>query len=257
MLKNRTAFLLSLAFWALVYPAEAYSQTRQPAGMLMTRPELTAAAERAEIASKGGDESMRLRNMTVAMSIRQRLREGDFQVGDRVVVSFTSDVLHSDTLVVRTGRVLELPGRIMVPLEGVLRSEVSDRVSTELMKYVKAEQVEVTPLMRVGILGDVAHPGYFAFASDLPITDAIMGAGGPTATADLDRSIVRRGNAVYRSTDETRAAIANGFTLDQFGLNAGDELVVGQRRESRSAPVIGLLAAFTSVATLFVALRHH
>jgi len=198
-----------------------------------------------------------LRNMTVAMSIRQRLREGDFQVGDRVVVSFTSDVLHSDTLVVRTGRVLELPGRIMVPLEGVLRSEVSDRVSTELMKYVKAEQVEVTPLMRVGILGDVAHPGYFAFASDLPITDAIMGAGGPTATADLDRSIVRRGNAVYRSTDETRAAIANGFTLDQFGLNAGDELVVGQRRESRSAPVIGLLAAFTSVATLFVALRHH
>jgi protein involved in polysaccharide export with SLBB domain len=256
MLKNRTAFFISLAFWGLVYPAEAYTQTRQPAGMLMTRPELTAAAERAEIASKGGDASMRLRNMTVAMSIRQRLREGDFQVGDRVVVSFTSDVLHSDTLVVRTGRVLELPGRIMVPLEGVLRSEVSDRVSTELMKYVKAEQVEVTPLMRVGILGDVAHPGYFAFASDLPITDAIMGAGGPTATADLDRSIVRRGNAVYRSTEETRAAIANGFTLDQFGLNAGDELVVGQRRESRSAPLIGLLAAVTSVATLFVALRH-
>ena len=256
MLKNRTALLVTIVAGFIAAPIGLSAQARQPASLLMTRSELTAAAERAEIASKGGDASMRTKNMADAMSIRQRLRDGDFQVGDRVVVSFTSDVLHSDTLVVRTGRVLELPGRIMVSLNGVLRSEVSDRVSTELMKYVKAEQVEVTPLMRVGVLGDVAHPGYFAFASDLPITDAIMGAGGPTATADLDRSMVRRGNAIYRSTEETRTAIANGLTLDQFGLNAGDELVVGQRPESRTGPVLGLLAAITSVATLFVALRH-
>src|SRR2546430_6051229 len=204
MLKNRTAILVTLVAGVVIFPNGVSAQARQPAGLLMSRPELAAAAEKAEIASKGGDVSMRSRNMMIAASIRQRLRDGDFQVGDRVVVSFTSDVLHSDTLVVRTGRVLELPGRIMISLNGVLRSEVGERVSTELMKYVRAEQVEVTPLMRVGVLGDVARPGYFAFASDLPITDAIMGAGGPTATADLDRSVVRRGNAVYRTTAETR-----------------------------------------------------
>lgn len=255
MLKTSSTFLVIATGIALL-SRETFAQGRPAVSLLMTRPELTAAAERAEMAVKGGDPSLKTKNMVVAMSIRQRLRDGDFQVGDRIVVSFSADVMHSDTLVVRAGRVIELPGRIQVPLGGVLRSEVRERVATELMKYVRAEQIEVTPLMRVGVLGDVAHPGYFAFASDIPITDAIMGAGGPTATADLDRSIVRRGADVYRTTDETRTAIANGMTLDQFGLNAGDELVVGQRRESRSGALLGLVAALTSVATLFVALRH-
>lgn len=191
----------------------------------------------------------------VASSLRQRLRDGDFQIGDRLILSYVTDVSHTDTLIVRTGRMVELPGKIMVSLAGVLRSEVEERVSTELMKYVRAQQIEVTPLMRVGVLGDVAHPGFFAFASDIPLTDAIMGAGGPTATADLDRSVVRRGNVLYKSADETRAAIARGLTLDQFGLNAGDELVIGQRPNSRSGAILGLAAGVGSVLTLFVALR--
>src|SRR4029078_11601949 len=112
------------------------------------------------------------------------------------------------------------------------------------------------PLMRVGVLGDVAHPGFFAFASDLPLTDAIMGAGGPTATSDLDRSVVRRGTVVFKSADETRTAIARGLTLDQFGLTAGDELVVGQRPGSRSSAILGLIGGIGGLLTLVVALGH-
>ncbi len=193
----------------------------------------------------------------IAASLRQRLRDGDFAIGDRLVLSYVTDVSHTDTLTVRSGREVELPGKIMVSLTGVLRSELTDRVSTELLKYVRAEQIDVTPLMRVGVLGDVAHPGYFAFASDIPLTDVIMGAGGPTATADLDRSVVRRGNVVYKSAVETRAAIARGLTLDQFGLNAGDELVIGQRpSSSRTTAILGLVGGVGTVLTLFVALRH-
>jgi protein involved in polysaccharide export with SLBB domain len=109
--------------------------------------------------------------------------------------------------------------------------------------------------MRLGVLGEVARPGYFGFASDLPLTELIMGAGGPTAAADLERSIVRRGNRVYRSAEETRKAIGRGLTLDQFGLNAGDELVVGRRRDVNPTPIIGLLGALASVAAVFVALH--
>jgi polysaccharide export outer membrane protein len=192
----------------------------------------------------------------LAASIRQRLRDGDFQIGDRVVVTIVSDAVHRDTIVVRLGRLLELPDKIVVPLGGVLRSELHDRVSTEVLKYVKAQQIEVTPLMRVGILGEVTRPGYFAFASDLPLTDAIMGAGGPTPGADVDRSIVRRGTQDYRSEQETRKAIANGLTLDQFGLRAGDVLVIGRRHEFNPSQVIGMVGALGSVVAVFMALHH-
>jgi protein involved in polysaccharide export with SLBB domain len=109
--------------------------------------------------------------------------------------------------------------------------------------------------MRVGVLGAVTRPGYFAFASDIPLTDAIMGAGGPTGIADVKRSIVRRRNQQYRSAGETSKAIAGGLTLDQFGLSAGDEIVVGQRREFGTGSVLALTSALASVLALAITLR--
>lgn len=237
--------------------AETEGQTLASSGVLVSRAELTAAAAQADIAAGKGDPAARSRSAILAAAIRQRLRDGDFQVGDRVVVTITSDIVHRDTLVVRSGRFLELPGPILVPLSGVLRSELKDRVSTEVLKYVKAREIEVIPLMRLGVLGAVGRPGYFAFASDVPITDAIMGAGGPTVTADFGRSVVRRGTQEYRSAAETRDAIASGLTLDQFGLTAGDEIVVGSRREFNPGTIVGITGALASLVAVFVTLRHH
>lgn len=226
--------------------SKASGQTQYAQGSLASRVDLTTAAEQAELA----------KNAVLAAAIRHRLREGDFQVGDRVFVSITSDAPHRDTLTVRTGRILELPGKISVPLTGVLRSELRERVSDEVLKYVKASEIEVTPLTRVGILGEVARPGYFAFASDTPLADAIMGAGGPTPLADLAKSVVRRGVSVYRTSEETRKAIAAGLTLDQFGISAGDELVIGKQRDINSGTVISIIGGLASVVTIFVALHH-
>jgi hypothetical protein len=244
-----TAFLSSLALMS------AEGQGQSAPALLVSRAELTAAATEAEAAATTGDPAKRAQNAMTAAAIRQRLRDGDLQVGDRVVVTIVSDSLRRDTVVVRSGRSLELRGMIVVPVAGVLRSELQERVATEVRKYVKAQQVEVTPLMRVGVLGAVARPGYFAFASDLPLTDAIMGAGGPAANADVGRSSVRRQNQEYRSASETSKAIASGLTLDQFGLAAGDELVVGQRRDLGASTIIGMVGALASVLALFVAMH--
>lgn len=235
-------------------PIPVVAQGQPASSLLISRADLTVAAERAELVARSGNSGARAQNAALAASIRQRLRDGDFQIGDRVIVAIMSDVMHRDTLVVRTGGVLELPGKINVSLSGVLRSELQERVSAEVLKYVKAQEIEVTPLLRVGVLGEVARPGYFAFASDIPITDAIMGAGGPTATADLNRSVVRRAGSEYRSAEETRKAIAAGLTLDQFGLRAGDELVIGRGRQLVSPAFLGLVGAAASLITIMLAL---
>jgi hypothetical protein len=233
----------------------AAAQAQSAPGPLVTRAELTASATEAEAAAISGDPARRAENAMIAAAIRQRLQDGDLQVGDRVVVTMISDAVHRDTVVVRSGRILELPGMVVVPVAGVLRSELQERVSSEVLKYVKAQQIEVTPLMRVGVTGAVARPGYFAFASDVALTDVIMGAGGPTAIADVGKTTVLRQNQVFRTAHETSKAITSGLTLDQFGLSAGDEVVVAQRHDRSFGVILAAAGALASVLTLFVALR--
>ena len=255
MSERRLRFFAAGMLLSVFVSGETRAQTTASSGVLVSRAELTAAATQADIAAEKGDPTTRSRSAMLAAAIRQRLRDGDFQVGDRVIVTIMSDIVHRDTLIVRSGRSLELPGPILVPLSGVLRSELKDRVSTEVLKYVKAREIEVTPLMRLGVLGAVARPGYFAFASDVPLTDAIMGAGGPTGTADFGRSVIRRGTQEFRSASETREAIASGLTLDQFGLSAGDEIVVGSRREFNPGTIAGIAGALASLVAVFVTLH--
>jgi protein involved in polysaccharide export with SLBB domain len=185
------------------------------------------------------------------------LRDGDFQVGDRIILRVVTDAAHTDTLLVRADRVIDLPGRAELPLTGVLRSELKERVTAEVLKYVKAQEINVTPLTRIAVLGEVVHPGYFAFRSDVPITDAIMLAGGPTGAADIDRTVVKRARREYRSADETRQAVAMGLTLDQLGLSAGDELVVGRQRQSISPFITTVAGLGASLTAIFIATRRH
>lgn len=251
----RASFRLIVLSVACTFsPIVAAARGQATSGPLTTRAELMALAASAESAAhKGeGDQQQAL----LAAAIRQRLRDGDMQVGDRVVVTIVSDAVHKDTVVVRSGRTLQLMGVVVVPLSGVLRSELQDRVSTEVLKYVKASQIEVTPLLRVGVLGAVARPGFFAFASDIPLTDAIMGAGGPIGTADLSKTTVRRQNQEFRTAAETSKAINRGLTLDQFGLSAGDEVIVGQRREFGLPMILAVTGAITSLLTISLALQH-
>lgn len=253
--RSVNGWLVATVCLTLLASISAESGAQSAPGLLVSRAELTTAATDAEVAATTGDPSKRAQNARIATAIRQRLRDGDLQVGDRVVVTMISDAVHRDTAVVRSDRTLALPGLIFVPVAGVLRSELQERVSSEVLKYVKAQHIEVTPLMRLGVLGAVSRPGYFAFASDLPLTDAIMGAGGPIGTADIGRTTVRRRNQEFRSAGETGKAITSGLTLDQFGLSAGDELVVGQRREFGLSLFLGSAGAVASVLTLFVALH--
>lgn len=222
--------------------------------LLTTRAELTSAMQQAEARAMRGDS--RVDNSLRAAAIRQRLTEGDFHVGDKILLVYVSDVQHVDTLVVRDGAAVELPGNARVSVVGVLRSELSDRIELELRKYVKLTQVEVTPLTRVAIVGEVVRPGYFSLRADLPLADAIMVAGGASATADIGRSVVRRANEEVRSSEETHRAISGGLTIDQFGLTAGDELVVGKKRQLLTGAVPPILGGAASIAAIFVALHH-
>jgi protein involved in polysaccharide export with SLBB domain len=212
-----------------------------------TRGELERLAARAEEEASSGAASAQVRaeKQREVAALRARLREGDFEVGDRVVLEVPGDSALSDTFAVQPGRTLNLPKLPALSLAGVLRSELQSHLVTQVARFVRDTALRATPLIRFGVLGEVGRPGYYRLPADIPISDAIMAAGGPTARADVPRTVVRRGSKRLLSKGEVRKAMVAGSTLDQLNLRPGDEIVVGEQRERgwrAIAPVVALVS---------------
>jgi protein involved in polysaccharide export with SLBB domain len=220
----RTSFVTAAAYLAL--GKLCLAQSVVPAGgsqhQFETRAELEVRAKEAEKGNRSGE----------AWLLRTRLEKGDFQDGDRIVVAVegANIMTKPETLVVRTGKRLELPRMADLSLDGVLRAELGDHIKQHLSQYIKEPVVRATPLVRVAVLGTVGRPGYVYTAADIPLSDVIMQAGGPGGNADLSKVSIRRGTEVIWDGKDTRAALADGLSLDQLSMRAGDEINVGERR---------------------------
>jgi SLBB domain-containing protein len=234
------AFTLSVA-------GVGVAQTRTPALELhnfASRSDLEAEAQAAEAGGRTAE----------AQIIRHRLNEGDFQVGDRVLVTVRGPGGFSDTLTVRAGPQLELPQIAPLPLAGVLRAELLERLTAHLSQFIRDPVVSARPLLRVGILGDVAHPGYYYASADLPLSDVLMTAGGPGTDADLSKVDVRRGGHVLLDARDTHVALAAGRSMDMVHMQAGDEITVGRQRQF-NWPII--VSSATAVLGLLIAISQH
>lgn len=192
-------------------------------------------------------------NRTVeATLLRSRLKVGDFQEGDRIVVVLESNPTATDTMQVRAGKVLQFPRMSEVSLEGVLRSELNDALRVHLSKYLTNPNVRATPLLPLSVLGNVVHPGFFYAPADYLLRDLIMRAGGPGPDADVGKTEVRRGGKTIWNVKEVRVAFADGLSLDRLHLRAGDEVYVPpQQRRFQLTTILGLV---TAAAALSVAL---
>lgn len=228
------------------------AQSVSPAGTerreFESRAELEAQAAAAESQHRAGE----------AWLLRQRLEKGDFQDGDRIIVQIQGNALAGkspvelpETLTVRSGKLLELPRMADLPLTGVLRSELQQRLTDHLSQYIREPSVRATPLVRVAVLGYVSRPGYVYTPADQPLSDVLMKAGGPGPDADMSRVVIRRDNEVIWNAQDTHAALADGLSLDRLHLRAGDELFVPQQRHiawwwigSFSVSALSILYAF-------------
>ncbi len=130
----RIALGCAVALTAGVSPCEAQDA---PAGQaLPARREFESRAE-IEAQAKAAEAQHRPNE---AWLLRQRLEKGDFQDGDRIIVVLHGNALMpkdftgiSDTLfTVRAGRRLEFPRMADLPLDGVLRSELNDKLTAAL-----------------------------------------------------------------------------------------------------------------------------
>jgi SLBB domain len=169
---------------------------------------------------------------TEAFIIRARLRDGDFEVGDRIEVKYEGEKApRSDSvLVVESGRIVRL-GEPMgdLNLSGVLRSELADSVAGRVDKYYRAVKTHVTSRLRLTVLGSVRSPGPLYARVDMPLSEVIVRAGGQDVTTDLSNVVIRRGGQIVLERQDVQAALTDGLTVERLGLLAGDEIVVGTK----------------------------
>ncbi len=231
---TRGAVVAALALCATVLPARARAQSgdaANPLGLGATRPALEARAARLEEAAQSATLARGARDDAArdAGAIRQRLADGDFKVGDRLLLAVEGEKELSDTFTVGLGRLLTLPLIGDVPLGGVLRSELQAYLTRRLAQNLRDPVVRAQAYVRLSIQGAVARPGFYGVPAMAPLSDVFMVAGGTTQEADLPKLRIERAGKPIWQGKALQQAIAEGRTVDEAGLVAGDQYVVPRR----------------------------
>jgi protein involved in polysaccharide export with SLBB domain len=194
----------------------------------LTRDQLQKVLSRYEAAAQSTAYSERLRAEAAvrADSIRARLQGGDLREGDRVRLRVEGQVQLSDTFAVGAGPALELPVIGPVPLAGVLRSELTARITTAVDAVYRGAPVRSELLTRIAVIGGVGRPGFYALPPEALVDDAIGAAGGLAPEAHLAGAYVERGRDRLWSTDSLQVAMRQRRTIAALGLQPGDRIVV-------------------------------
>jgi SLBB domain len=241
----RTALTLLIGILATTQVSRAQSSVPpRETHEFATRSELESRAAAAEANA----------DQTEVQMIRYRLQHGDFQDGDRIVVTVEGTGGFTDTLIVRSGRSLQVPQMAEIPLNGVLRSELKPKLTNHIGRYLRDPVVKATPLVRVGVLGSVVKPGYYYVSADLPLSDVLMSASGPTSEADVAKISVRRNGALVIDQVSTRRALTQGASIDMLHIQAGDEISLGRQRQlnwgvivTAVSGLLGIVLALTQI----------
>ena len=206
-----------------------------PRGLTMERDDLEGLHERLQAIASSSAYSGRIRDRARmdAQLINERLERGDFRVGDRVILRVEGEPNLPDVVPVEPGPSINLPVYGNISLAGVLRSELEGHLTRELGRFINNPVVRAESEVRISIQGNVGSPGFYTLPADILLTEAIMRAGGPAGTANLDRMRIERVGQEIWSGDELREVLAEGRTLDQLNLRAGDQIVVPAQQTGR------------------------
>lgn len=214
-----------------------------------SRADLEAMAAKAEREAQAAtDPDVKRQKQAEAASLHERLTNGDFHAGDRIALVVRGDSTLTDTVVVRGGRVIQLPNLPDISLDGVLHSELDSYLTKQLSKYLRNPEVRAQSLIQLAVLGAVGNPGFYNMPTDMTLTDAIMLAGGPGQQSDVNRTTVVRNNKEVYGSDAVQRAFTSGTTLDQMSLRAGDQIMVGEKGKKDWLRVLQVVSLAAGIA---------
>lgn len=199
--------------------------------LLGTRAELEEQLDQLEgmAASTAYSDQLRQQAEEEAALLAQRLEDGDFRVGDRVVLTVPGEGLVADTLQVVAGPAIVFPDIGAIELAGVLRAELRDHLSVELGRFIRDPDIrQADVLVGIEFVGAVGTQGIHYVPADAAFGDALR-IPGLASNAEVQDVEILRGGIVIWNQESVREAVQDFRSLDQLSLQAGDEVRVPER----------------------------
>jgi len=168
--------------------------------------------------------------------------------GDLIqVVIYREPELNGEFLVDSDGLVvLPLIGEQQVAGTGV--RELRRRLVELYRVHLRNPSINIIPLRRVTVLGEVNRPGMYSIDPTVSLAGAIALAGGPSGTGTIEKIRIMRDGQVLRER------VGAGETLTAAGVRSNDLIYVDRRSwfERNSTFVVSALLSLTGVVTSII-----
>lgn len=145
-------------------------------------------------------------------------------------------------------------GTVTLPLLGPrkvvgLSFEVlRDQLLAEYQRELRNPSINITPMRRIFVLGEVNQPGLYTVDPTISLAGAVAMAGGANSQGDLRRVRVIRDGSVVLKGVPAEAALAS------VNILSGDQIFVDRRNwfERNSTFVVSALLSITSILITIV-----
>ncbi|MEP6835921.1 MAG: polysaccharide biosynthesis/export family protein [Gemmatimonas sp.] len=164
--------------------------------------------------------------------VKDRLNNGDFKTGDLLVITVNvEDKPIVDTATVRDNGKISIQRFQDLQVAGLLRSEVQGAVKKHVDTWYKISDVRVNFSTRLTVSGAVNQAGPISISPDRPLSEVIVLAHGGQPNAKLDQLEVKRAGRTIISTKASKRMLIDGKTIEQVGIQSGDEVVIPASRK--------------------------
>lgn len=170
--------------------------------------------------------------------------------GDLVRVSiWREEDLSGEFLVHQDGTVV-LPRIGPFMAAGNTPMELREKLIAQYSETLRNPSIDIIPLMRVSIVGEVAQPGLYPVDPTMSVSDALAMAGGPTSSANENKIVLLRGG------DEMEVDLEEKYSIVDLELRSGDRIYVPEknwflRNIPLTTSIIGLVSSIVVLAFRF------
>lgn len=174
--------------------------------------------------------------------------ESVIRPGDHLKITVLSDDKDlSGEFEVAPDGTLKHPLYNQIVVAGVPVEALKEKIASFLRKFQKEPQLEVEPLFKVTITGEVLRPGVLYLAPETAIRDAIEAAGGTTDRANA--------NAITLSRNDTKIPVKLDDATKM--VQSGDRIGIPAQRSvmNNITPFVGIGASLISLTVLIVSHR--
>lgn len=167
--------------------------------------------------------------------------------GDRLLVKLWVDSAFADTVRIAEDGVAILPRIGPVQLGALPLSSVADSVRRAYARVFSVPAVEVSPLIRVTVLGEVRRPGIYFIEPGSAARELVALAGGLTEIARESRIILIRGKS--RERVKSWLSLSGVETMLQSG-----DAIVAERESWIQRNTFTLVSAASVLTSIILAL---